>query len=100
VKKIVPKMLLGKCDRVVMPLPKGGEAFLKEALLALKPEGGIIHFYRFVERSEGAKQAIAEVKEAAKGLGFKAKILGKKKVRSFSPKIEQVVVDFFAKKKK
>lgn len=99
VKKAVPKKLKGKCDRVVMPLPKGGESFLKEAMLALKPEGGTIHFYRFVERDKGAKQAMEEIKKAAKQTGMSTRVLRKEKVRSFSPSIQQIVIDFKAKKK-
>ncbi len=100
VKKIVPKMLLGSCDRVVMPLPKGGENFLKEAMLALKPSGGTVHFYRFVEREMGTEQALKEIREAANETGVKVRVLRKAKVRSFSPSVEQIVIDFFAKKKK
>jgi len=98
VKEIVPKMLVGKCDRIVMPLPKGGEGFLREALMALKPSGGIVHFYRFVDREKGAEQPLKEIKEAAKKLGMKTRILRKKKVRSFSARIEQMVIDFRARK--
>ncbi len=98
VKKVVPKMLLEKCDRVVMPLPKGGENFLKEAMMALKSEGGIVHFYRFVEREKGVGQPLKEIKEAAKELGMKTRVLRKKKVRSFSASKEQVVIDFWGKK--
>jgi len=98
VKKVIPKKLVGKCDRVVMPLPKGGENFLKEAMKALKPRGGVIHFYRFVEREKGAEQPLKEIREAAKSLGMKARVLRKKKVRSFSASKEQLVIDFRAKK--
>lgn len=99
VKTVVPKKLLGKCDRVVMPLPKGGENFLKEAMLALKPKGGTVHFYRLVEKEKGAKQPIAEIRETAKELGMKVRILRKKRVRSFSASKEQMVIDFWAKPK-
>jgi len=97
VKKIVPKMLLGKCDRIMMPLPKGAENFLKEALLALKPEGGVVHFYRFVEKASGAEQALGEVRAAAEALGMETSILRAEKVRSFSASKEQIVIDFKAK---
>jgi len=97
VHKVVPKMLLGKCDRIVMPLPKGGESFLEEAMLALKKEGGTIHFYRFVERGLEGKEAVEEVKRAAEKAGINVKFLRKKRVRSFSAKVEQFVLDFFAK---
>lgn len=99
VKKIVPERLVGKCDRVVMPMPKGGENFLNEAMIALKPEGGIVHFYRFVEKENGREQATAEVERAAEALGMQAKILRLEKVRSFSASKEQIVIDFWAKKR-
>lgn len=99
VKKVVPKKLASKCDRVVMPLPKGGENFLKEAMQALKPKGGIVHFYRFVERDKGAEQALKEIRAAAKETRMTTRILRKEKVRSFSPKIQQIVIDFKAKEK-
>jgi hypothetical protein len=99
VKRVVPEMLIGKCDRVAMPMPKGGENFLEEAMLALKPCGGIVHFYRFVEKEGGREWAIAEVEKAAEALGMRAKVLRAEKVRSFSASKEQIVIDFWAEKK-
>ena len=99
VKKVVPKMLLGKCDRVVMPLAKGGESFLKEAMLALKPSGGMVHFYRFVDKETGAEQPLKDIAKAAKEVGMKTRVLRNKKVRSFSASKEQIVIDFLAKPK-
>jgi tRNA (guanine37-N1)-methyltransferase len=98
VKKVVPKMLAGKCDRVVMPLPEGGENFLGSALLALKPEGGVVHFYRFSEIGTEAEKPLLEISAAAEKAGMEWKVLFRKKVRSFSAAREQVVIDFFAKK--
>ncbi|MBM3303653.1 MAG: hypothetical protein FJY76_01035, partial [Candidatus Aenigmarchaeota archaeon] len=42
----------GRCDRVVMPLPREGCKFLPIALACLKPKGGIIHFYYVGMRSD------------------------------------------------
>ncbi len=98
VRRVVPEMLARKCDRVAMPLPEGGESFLGSALEALKPSGGTVHFYRFVEKAEPEKPLL-ETKAAAEKAGMRAKTLFKKRVRSFSASKEQVVVDFFAKKK-
>jgi len=42
---------------------------------------------------------LKEIKEAAKELGMKTKILRNKKVRSFSARKEQIVIDFKAEKK-
>jgi tRNA (guanine37-N1)-methyltransferase len=93
VKKIVPEKLKGKCDRVVMPLPKGAENFLKEAVLALKNGRGIIHFYKFVSKDKLFDEAIQVIEKEFNSLGKKFKVIKKKKVRSFSPKIVQVVLD-------
>ncbi len=98
VKKVVPAQLAGKCDRAVMPLPKGGENFLREALLCLKPEGGIVHFYQFADIRNPFEKPVADIMAAADALGFGIKILDRRKVRAFSPGIVQVVVDFWAKK--
>ncbi|MFH0973520.1 MAG: class I SAM-dependent methyltransferase family protein, partial [Candidatus Micrarchaeota archaeon] len=40
-------------DRIVMPLPHSARSFLPAALKALK-RGGVIHFYRIVEKRSGA----------------------------------------------
>ncbi len=93
VKEIVPKFLLQKCDRVVMPLPKGGESFLIEAFQCLKPKGGIIHFYQFESRNNPFEPAEKKVFEIAQMFEKKAKILRKSIVRSFSPSKVQIVLD-------
>lgn len=94
VKTVVPKMLAGKCDRVAMPLPKGGENFLREALIAIKPKGGVIHFYAFVEKEKGLGAALEQIKKAAEQQNRKVRILRKEKVRSFSASTDQFVIDF------
>ncbi len=93
VKEIVPKHLAGKCDRIVMPLPHGGEHFLETAFLALKPRGGIIHFYRFVDRESLYEKPLALIEATAKKFNRKVKIKNKKIVRTFSPSKVQVVID-------
>ncbi len=49
----VPKLVksYGKFDRILMPLPKTGNSFLKTAFGAIKP-GGIIHFYYFLKEED------------------------------------------------
>ena len=95
VKKIVPQKLAGKCDRVLMPLPKGAEAFLHEAFLCLKKDGGVIHFYGFAERLDLFGPAIERIKKQAEKEGKKVRILYKSELRSYSPQTAQVVVDFW-----
>jgi len=93
VKDIAPKHLAGKCDRIVMPLPHGGEHFLETAFLALKPKGGIIHFYRFVEKDSLYEKPLALLEKTAKKFNRSVKISNKKIVRTFSPSKVQVVID-------
>jgi len=82
-------------DRIVMPLPKGGENFLETAVACAK-KGGTIHFYRFVDRNKPFERPLAEIAKACERQGGKFRVLMKRKVRSFSASTVQVVVDFKA----
>jgi len=93
VKKVIPAKLRGKCDRVVMPLPKGGEDFLNEAFTALKPRGGVIHFYQFVQKDDLYGNPTKLLRDTAKKFKRTVKIRNKRIVRSFSPSRVQVVID-------
>ncbi|MFH1696467.1 MAG: class I SAM-dependent methyltransferase family protein [Candidatus Diapherotrites archaeon] len=97
VRKIAPTLLYGTSDRVVMPLPKTGEDFLQEALMCLKPEGGVVHFYTFGDVGKPYDAAVEAAKRACKAAGKKCEILRKAKCRSYSPETVQIVVDFSAK---
>lgn len=50
VKKVIPS-LHQVFDRIIMPLPKGGEAFFDQALQAAKKRS-VIHYYTFCEEDE------------------------------------------------
>jgi tRNA (guanine37-N1)-methyltransferase len=98
VKKVVPRKFRGVFDRVVMPLPKGAEDFLKEAMVSLKPEGGIIHFYAFVP-AENPFEAIEErIRKTGEKNGFAVEFLSHKQVRTFSKELIQAVIDFWCRK--
>ncbi len=97
VKKVAPKKLRGKCDRVVMPLPKGGEHFLPEAIQAIKPEGGTVHFYFFSPKEDPFGEALELIGRAAPEAKKNLRVLRKKQVRSFSPAVVQVAIDFRVK---
>lgn len=97
VKKVAPKKFKGAFDRIVMPLPKGGEHFLREAIISIKPKGGVIHFYQFVPADDPYTAVADLIKRTAKKIGRKAKIIGKRMVRSYSPQTIQVVIDIKVK---
>ena len=93
VNDVVPSRLEGLCDRVVMALPKGGEDFLEVSMRALKPEGGIIHFYSFESVEDLYSNPIKKMEAISTKLGRKFTVLNKKKVRAHAPYVYQVVID-------
>ena len=91
VRFVVPQ-LNKKFDRIVMPLPKGGEDFLDVALKSAK-KNAIIHFYDFQE--EGlfsiSKQKVKKACELSKR---KCRILRLVKCGQQKPRVYRICVDF------
>jgi len=92
VKKIIPN-LNKKVDRILMPLPRGGEAFLDVALAAAK-KNTTIHFYDFLKTEDIPTVAVKKIDSACKKAKKKCKILGHVKCGQFSPSTYRVCVDF------
>ena len=85
-RQVVKEHLAGKADRVIMNLPETAYEFVDVACEALKPEGGIIHYYCFVNASEPLETAKVRLTEAVKRCNRKvAKILLAKTVREVAP---------------
>ncbi|HDI75403.1 MAG: class I SAM-dependent methyltransferase family protein [Thermoprotei archaeon] len=95
VREICPKWY-GTCDRVLMPLPKGAHTFLDVALSCLKPEGGVVHFYHWSHENTLFRDAEKIVGEWCTRLGYKYKILSKRIVLPYAPRVYKVCLDFFA----
>ena len=91
VKKILPK-INKKFDRILMPLPKGGENFLELSLKHIK-KNGIIHFYDFLHEDEFEK-AHEKIKKACEKSNKKFKIIGTVKCGQYSPGFFRVCADF------
>jgi len=95
VMEVCPSMF-GRFDRVVMPLPKGAYAFLDLALRCLRPDGGVIHFYYW--GGEDAPRRAAElIREAAGKLGLETRVLGWRRIGSYSPRRWKFRVDVEAR---
>jgi tRNA (guanine37-N1)-methyltransferase len=82
----------GKCDRVVMPLPKGAYEYLRLAARCLKKKGGSIHYYFW-----SSEDGISDVKEIV-GVDLEAekrkiKSLKIQKVSEYKPKILKFCMD-------
>jgi len=91
VRKVLPK-IKQKFDRILMPLPKGGENYLSLALSKAK-KGTIIHFYDFLNEKDFslAKEKISKACEKA---GKKFKIIKLVKCGHFGPGIFRICLDF------
>jgi len=79
-------------DRILMPLPKSGEEFLEDVMPSAKNKG-VMHFYTFSDGENPFIKPEKAVKKAAEKCGLKAKVIRKRIVRPYAPKIVQVVLD-------
>ncbi|MEM4707194.1 MAG: class I SAM-dependent methyltransferase family protein [Candidatus Anstonellales archaeon] len=84
------KRFQGWADRILMPLPRGGEHFLKNVFDAAK-NGTIVHFYTFASLPFPLEDAEEKVKRYLPAESYK--IIEKRIVRPFAPRIVQVVLD-------
>ncbi len=94
VKKVLPK-INKEFDRIIMPLPKGAEHFLKLALSKIKKKG-IMHFYSFAEENK-YDNIIAIINNECKKSKKQCKILKITKCGQFSPRVYRLCIDFTVK---
>lgn len=87
------KGYFGKCDRVIMPLPKGSRSYLDIAMKCLKKKGGIIHFY-YITPDMIFSQIISLAKKEALKLKKNVRVLSKRQVLPFGPHRWKNCVDF------
>jgi tRNA (guanine37-N1)-methyltransferase len=87
----------GKCDRVIMPLPLGGEEFLDVAVNCLK-EKGFIHFYNWGKEPNIFENTDKIVKEKMEKINVKYEIIGKRKVLPYAPRKWKVCLDVYVEK--
>ncbi len=94
--RIIPSILKGIAHRVVMPLPMLSDKSIPVAVKALRPEGGIIHYYThlFIESSEvPVHSAWVRVQSLLRNSVSSIDLKGGRKVRSIGPRQYQVVLD-------
>lgn len=95
-KAIIEDRLPGVADRVLMPLPEKACEYLDAACLALKPTGGIIHYYDFVRaknREDAMDRTVGKVEEKLTSLGKSFELVSSRMVRTVGPNRNQVVLD-------
>lgn len=94
IRQIVKKEMLGIADRVIMNLPASAIEYVDVACQALKPEGGVVHYYEFASMPEPLKTAEVRLIEAMKQTRCSIReILCTRLVRATAPYTFHVVVD-------
>ncbi|MGD0070529.1 MAG: class I SAM-dependent methyltransferase family protein [Candidatus Bathyarchaeia archaeon] len=93
-KQITSNKLHGLADRVIMNLPETAIEFVDAACQAIKPQGGIIHFYAFVRSPDSIENLKLRFSEAAWKAGRKVEsFLYAKSIRETAPYESQIVLD-------
>ena len=93
-REIAATKLKGIADRVIMNLPETAIDFVDAACNAIKPEGGVVHFYGFVrapDSIENLKQRFSELVEK-NGRVVEA-FLYAKSIRETAPFESQIALD-------
>jgi tRNA (guanine37-N1)-methyltransferase len=92
--EVVERELLGRVDRVIMNLPGQAGQFVCAACHALKPRGGIIHFYGFLKAPDTLQTVQAGFVQAAEQCRRKVKRISHiRLVRATAPYEWQFVID-------
>lgn len=87
-----------KANRVIMNLPEKSLKFIKVACFLMKPTGGMIHNYQFVNKPRSIERAIESLKDSLeKSFWTIEKISDYRIVKSYSPEIDLVAVDSIIK---
>jgi tRNA (guanine37-N1)-methyltransferase len=93
-RKIVDEKLVGVADRVIMNLPETACKFVDVACKAVKPTGGVVHFYGFVRSPDTLENMRSRFSEAVSKTGRKVEtFLEVKAVRETAPYECQAVMD-------
>jgi tRNA (guanine37-N1)-methyltransferase len=93
-RKVAATQLRGTSDRVIMNLPETAVDFVDAACNAIKPKGGVVHFYGFVRAPDTIENLQARFKALVKENGRKVEaFLVARSIRETAPFESQVVLD-------
>lgn len=93
-KNQIGKTLYNKADRMIMNLPEKAIDFINTACYLLKNSGGILHFYHFSEKPNSIEKTKEILRNELVKLNWTIeKIIISKVVKSYSPKVDLVVLD-------
>jgi tRNA (guanine37-N1)-methyltransferase len=86
----------GRCNRVVMPLPKEGYKYLPEAFRCLK-RGGIVHFYSYEHENELFRKSLETVRRVSGRMNKRIRVINKRKVLPYGPGVWKVCIEFWVR---
>ncbi len=93
-REIAATKLKGMADRVIMNLPETAIDFVDAACNAIKPEGGVAHFYGFVRSPDSIEDLKRRFMEAVEKNGRKVEsFLYAKSIRETAPFESQIALD-------
>jgi len=91
--KRLAKKYKGWADRIVMPLPKSSFSFLPSAFKVAKNKC-IVHYYAFGSADSAFKETESKIIKFFRKRKCNVNIVFERKVREYSPKEIEIVVDF------
>jgi len=93
-KQVIRDRLRGRADRVIMNLPEKAMDYLETACEAMKPGGGIIHYYAFAEGPNSLEVEKNRLMEKLHTMGRKVEtFLSARFVREVAPFKWQIALD-------
>lgn len=93
-RQIVENQLSGVADRMIMNLPEKAIEFVDAACKAVKPTGGIVHFYGFIRLPDSIENMQSRFSEVVEKAGRKVdQFLFAKTIRETAPYEWQIVLD-------
>lgn len=91
---VIRERLAGTADRVIMPLPERARDFVRDAVAALKPGRGTVHYFAHVKalnRKESKAAGLADAEAAFAAYDHKVSRI--QVVREVGPRVYQIVAD-------
>jgi len=93
-RQAVEERLLGVADRVIMNLPEKALEFVDTACKAIKPAGGMVHYYAFIRLPDSLENVQLRFSETVEKTGRKVDaFLFAKTIRETAPYEWQIVLD-------
>lgn len=86
-------LLEGLADRIVMGYVGGTVSFLPRAVSLSSKEGSKIHLHDTIETEKGAEGLFEASRSMIEGCGRSLELLGSRKLKSFAPRIDHIVLD-------